>query len=101
MKRAYWPRERLLEHQNKKLREIIKYAYDNVPFYHEKFKRAQLKPDDIKTVDDLSKLPIVRKDEIKQNLERMVSKEYDVSKLKMLRTSGSTCLLYTSDAADE
>ena len=104
MRRAYWPRERLLKHQNKKLREIIKYAYENVPFYHEKFKRAQLKPDEIKTVDDLSKLPIIRKDEVKQNLKRMISKEYEISKLKMLRTSGSTgkpLYFYISRKEDE
>ena len=104
IKRAYWPRDRLLKFQNKKLREIIKYAYENVPFYHEKFKQTGLQPDDVKTVDDLSKLPILRKDEVKKNLERMVSTEYDFSKLKMLKTSGSTgepLCFYISEAEDE
>jgi phenylacetate-CoA ligase len=104
MRRAYWSRERLLEYRNKRLREIVKYAYNNVPFYHEKFMQAGLNPEDIRTADDLSKLPVIRKDEVKRNLERMVSKEYNVSGLKMLRTSGSTgepLYFYISRREDE
>ena len=104
VKRAYWPREKLIEYQNKRLRGIVRYAYDNVPFYYKKFRQAGLKPDDIKTAEDLSKLPIVRRDEVKRNLDRMVSKEYDLARLKMLRTSGSTgepLYFYISGREDE
>ncbi|MEM2546213.1 MAG: hypothetical protein QXM37_01110 [Candidatus Bathyarchaeia archaeon] len=63
-----------------------------------------MKPEDIKTVDDLPKLPIIRRDEVKRNLERMISAEYDVNELKMLKTSGSTgepLCFYISEAEDE
>lgn len=104
IKRAYWPRKKLMEFQNKRLREIIRYAYDNVPFYHEKFRQAGLRPDDVKNVDDLSKLPIIRREEVKRNLYRMVSREYNIKRLKMLRTSGSTgepLCFYISEQEDE
>jgi len=90
MKRAYWPVERLREYQNKELRRIVRYAYDNVPFYHNRFREEGVKPSEIDTVADLNKLPILRKDETRKNFDLFVSREYDVARLKMLRTSGST-----------
>ena len=104
MKRAYWNRDRLIEYQNKRLRKIIKYAYDYVPFYHRKFRKLGIKPVDVKTEKDLNKLPILRKDEIRKNLDEMISKEFTVGDLKMLSTSGSTgqpLFLYMSDREDE
>jgi len=103
-KRVYWPQERLRKYQNKKLREILGYAYENVPFYHSKFSGAGVKPSDIKTVEDLKKLPITRKDEVRRNLNQAVSRKFKFSKLKMHRTSGSTgqpLYFYISEAEDE
>jgi phenylacetate-CoA ligase len=90
LKRAYWPRSKLEVYQNKKLREIIHYAYDNVPFYHRWLKQRRIRPEDIRTVKDLNKLPVLRKDEVRRNHNEMISQKFDVSKLKKCRTSGST-----------
>ena len=68
------------------------------------FREVGVKPNDIKTVEDLPKLPIIRKDDIKRNGVRMISREYNVAKLKKLRTSGSTgepLLFYISGREDE
>lgn len=104
IKRAYWKQDRLTEYQNKRLRKIIKYAYDYVPYYHKKFRKLGIKPLDIKTKKDLNRLPIIRKDEIRENLKEMISKEFNVNDLKMLSTSGSTgkpLLLYITGAESE
>jgi phenylacetate-CoA ligase len=90
MKRAYWKREKLIDYQDKKLRKTVKYAYENSSFYHRKFKEVGVSPEDVRTVEDLNKLPIVRKEELKKNLSEVVSKKFDVANLKVLRTSGST-----------
>jgi len=90
MRRAYWSRNKLLDYQNKKLRNILRYAYEFVPFYHAKFRQARIKPDDVKTVDDLSKLPIIRKNEIRANPDSGVSREFKMQNLRALSTSGST-----------
>ena len=88
--RAYWPRSKLLNYQNKRLRNVLTYAYDFVPFYHGKFRQAGIKPDDIKTVSDLDKLPIAGKNEISENLNSVLSKEFEQQNLRALSTSGST-----------
>jgi len=90
LRHTHWSRERLADYQNRKLREIVKYAYDHVPFYHDKFLQARVKPAAIKTVEDLRKLPIVRRDELQIAADKVISNEFDVRRLKQVSTSGST-----------
>ena len=103
-RRAYWPLEKLKNHQRQMLRQILKHAYETVPFYHEIFDKLKIKPTDIKTVEDLKKLPILHKDDVRRNLDKMISRVYDVKKLKTVSTSGSTgkpLRVYLSEAEDE
>ena len=91
MRRLHWDRDRLKRYQEKRLRAIIRHAYESVPFYRELFKRNGIAPDDIRGIKDLEKIPVVRKEDFKrESLRRLVSAKFDVNKLKMLRTSGST-----------
>ena len=55
----------LEELQAKKLRAMIKHAYENTELYHRKFKDAGVRPDDIKTVEDLEKVLFMLKPELK------------------------------------
>ena len=45
------------ELQLKLLQNSIKNVYENVPFYKELFDDANLKPEDIKTLKDIEKIP--------------------------------------------
>ena len=91
MRRPYWDSVKLGRFQEKRLRSVVDYAYRNVAFYHEKFREAGVKPSDICGLDDLKKLPIVRKSELRNvDPRKLVSLEYDIGKLKDVRTSGST-----------
>lgn len=53
--------------QLKRLKEIVKYAYDRVPFYRKKYDEAGVKPSDIKTLEDIRKLPFVTKSDLRDN----------------------------------
>jgi len=90
IRRAYWSREKLRQHQERELKRIIDYSYRNVPFYHRKFKEIGIKPSDIRTIEDLNKIPIIEKSELRENLSSATSREFNLSRLKMLSTSGST-----------
>ena len=91
LRRLHWKAEDLKKYQEKKMKFVIKYAYDNVSFYNEKMKDVGVRPDEIKKLDDLSKIPVIRKDEIRQiNNDLLISNFYNKDNLKMLRTSGST-----------
>jgi len=60
-------REGIVEIQSKRLRNMAKYCYDNVPFYNQKFKKAGLKPADIKSVEDITKIPFTLKSDLREN----------------------------------
>ena len=76
--------------QLKKLRALVKHAYENVPFYHRTFSELKLKPRDIKNLRDLRKLPIVRKEDIKYNFPNTLARNYKTESLEKRATSGST-----------
>lgn len=50
--------------QNRKLRAMVQHAWAASPFYQQKFRRAGLRPDDIRSVDDLRRLPPTTKQEL-------------------------------------
>ena len=58
--------EKLKEYQEKKLRNIIQFCYDNISYYRRIFKSNSLKVEDIHSIEDLIKLPILTKDIIRK-----------------------------------
>jgi len=60
-------REKIRELQLKRLKQTVKLVYDTVPFYKKKFKELKIKPEDIKTLDDVRKLPFTTKNDLRDN----------------------------------
>ena len=52
--------------QLKRLQKIVKKAYENVPYYTKHFDDAGIKPDDIKTLKDIEKLPYTTKNDLRK-----------------------------------
>jgi len=69
---------------------LLEHAYDNVPYYHQVFRELGLKPEDIKTTTDLLKLPLLTKEDIRNNIDKLVAKNYSRQKLIPDSTGGST-----------
>lgn len=76
--------------QDKKLRAIVKHAYENVKFYHQQFDTAGVKPENIRTSEDLDRLPIITKSDIQENPDNFRSKGVKIGNCHLDRTSGST-----------
>ncbi len=53
--------------QSERLIKLVNRAYNNVPFYKQKFDEMGLKPSDIHTIDDVSKLPFTVKTDLRDN----------------------------------
>ena len=60
-------RQKMRELQSERLRELVQRVYNNVPFYQKKMDNAGLKPTDIKSIDDISKLPFTSKQDLRDN----------------------------------
>ena len=53
--------------QGKRLHKIVEYVYHNVPFYRHKLQELDLTPDDIRTIEDIVKLPYTTKKDLRDN----------------------------------
>ena len=61
------PRVKIREMQLERLKHIVRYAYENVPMYKERFDKIGLKPEHIKTLKDIEKIPYTTKDDLRDN----------------------------------
>jgi len=59
------PEERQ-ELQLKRLQKTVKRAYENVPYYHKRLTEAGVFPEDIETLEDISKLPFTTKNDLRE-----------------------------------
>jgi len=60
-------RNELKQVQNERLRETVERVYFNVPYYRHKMQEAGLGPENINSIDDLSKLPFTIKNDLREN----------------------------------
>jgi phenylacetate-CoA ligase len=80
-------REELADFQWRHLKLLLAYAYEHVPYYRESFAAIGLHPGDIATPGHFRQIPILRKDEVAANIEKLKSDQFD--KLKPLQTTTS------------
>ena len=59
------PYEEIKKIQSEKLVKQVKRVWDNVPYYRKKMEEKGVTPDDIKSVDDLHKLPFLSKKDLR------------------------------------
>lgn len=74
--------------QNKKLRKFIEYCYAHVPYVRAKMWEAGVAPDDIRTIADLTRLPLMTKSDVRQHRQELRS---DIARrLSPFSSGGST-----------
>ena len=59
------PVDEMKKLQLKRLKDVVKRAYENVPYYKKRFDEVGVKPEDIKTLEDIQKLPLTTKDDLR------------------------------------
>lgn len=83
-----WTLPKLKEHQFLKLRELLNHAYDRSPYYRKKYRAAGIAPDEVRSLDDLARLPLMTKQEVLENAPEIQAPVEE--KLYYSETSGST-----------
>ncbi|MEG0875566.1 MAG: phenylacetate--CoA ligase [Oscillospiraceae bacterium] len=61
------PREQMRELQSERLVAMVRRVYENVPLYRKRFDEAGVSPDDIRSIDDITKLPFTYKQDLRDN----------------------------------
>lgn len=86
----HWSPEQIKDWQTERLHELINIAYNHSVYYREVFDSLGLKPEDIRTVDDLVKLPPLTKDIIRERFDDIKLTNIDEYSYKYCSTGGST-----------
>jgi phenylacetate-CoA ligase len=84
------PREALEALQLKRLQHVAQRVYHTVGFYRKSFDRVSVNPDDIRTLDDLQKLPFTTKDDLRDNYPFGLFAVPMSSVVRMHASSGTT-----------
>ena len=69
------PREELEALQLRRLKSMLEKVYYNVPFYQNKFNGAGVRPENIRSLDDLRRLPFTEKQDLPTQIGRASCRE--------------------------
>jgi len=91
LKNQWLTKQELEQLQQRKLQRIIKHAYERVSYYHKLFNSVGIKPEDIRSKEDLRYIPITSRTRI-QNLptNEITAQGVMLRDCHRMRTSGST-----------
>lgn len=77
--------------QERKLRKLVNHAYNHVAYYRSAMDAAGLRPEDIKSLTDLVKMPLLNKDAVRSNMYfDLLADNHEKSRMLRITTSGST-----------
>lgn len=78
------------EYELLKLKETLVYAYENTPFYYDMFTALGAHPNDINSPAELSLLPLIDKQTVKENFDAMTARNINPKDLFFVTTGGSS-----------
>lgn len=82
--------KQLFDFQSRRLQALVKHCYLHVPYYRNMFNTLDLKPDDIKTREDLRKIPVLTKQIIRDHYDELVADNISEYNVADGSTGGST-----------
>ena len=83
-------RDRLVDWQRAELQAQLRHAFDHVPYYRQVFADAGAAPDDIRTTDDLVRLPTLDKPTLRERRDELLATNVSESERYYFTTGGST-----------
>ena len=89
-KTEYASREELEKLQWEKFKKLLDYAYKNVRFYRNTFQQIGITPENINCFDDLVKIPVLTKEDIRNHFDDLIADGMKKEDLIVHETGGST-----------
>jgi phenylacetate-CoA ligase len=107
LRRAYWtaytlchvrdeatlpfrPLDEIVALQSRRVRAMVAHAYDSVPYYRDVMDAARLHPRDVRTAEDLARLPVLSGKELAHDPKRFLSRRYANGRALELQSSGTS-----------
>ena len=76
--------------QGKRLHKLVELVYHNVPFYRAKMQERDLCPDDIQSIEDITKLPFTTKQDLRDNYPTGLQAANQSEIVRIHASSGTT-----------
>jgi phenylacetate-CoA ligase len=80
----------LARYQEDHLQQLIRHVYNNVPYYRETMEKLRLAPGDIRSIDDLYKMPLLTRNDVRINSKKLVAVNINHKQLAHGITNGTT-----------
>lgn len=91
----WWNDKLLMEFQFSKLCQLLKHAQANVPYYRKLFSETGFKPENIRSISDLTQIPLLDKSIIRNNSEEIKSEiARDLDRFNTGGSSGEPLIFY-------
>ncbi|MGL4595729.1 MAG: phenylacetate--CoA ligase family protein [Thermoguttaceae bacterium] len=105
LKTQYDSPETIRSRQTAQMKAILKHAFQTSPFWKNRFNEFGCVPEQIESLEDLPKLPLLTKNDLRQHGNEMISSHFsDLTRLTRAKTSGSTgvpVVVYSNEASDQ
>jgi phenylacetate-coenzyme A ligase PaaK-like adenylate-forming protein len=85
----WWSLDELGALQTTGLRKLLEHAYNHSPYYRRSFEERALRPDDIRDIDHLRKLPLLTREAAANSFEERMSSAAPLPRIRKM-TSGTT-----------
>jgi len=86
----FWSADRIRDLQWQRLRKIVRYAFERCPYYADRFGKVGFCPDDLREPADFLRLPVLTKDDIRQNQNQLTARGLPPGNYEDNFTGGST-----------
>ncbi len=86
----FWPPERIHNIQKARLKFLLIHAYENTDFYKKRFDESGFNPYTFRHTDELAALPILTKDQIRENLPALVARNFRKDQIHISETGGTS-----------
>ena len=83
-------RDEMSDLQGKRLHKLVELVYHNVPFYREKMQALDLTPEDIRSIEDIRKLPFTTKQDLRDNYPTGLQAASQSEIVRVHASSGTT-----------
>ncbi len=86
----WWDRERLRALQIERLRNILRFAQEHVPFYGKSFAEYGVSWRQVSSMEDVRKFPMVTKEDLRSRRQELIPDVAPDSRVLRMSTSGTT-----------
>lgn len=85
----YWPHDKLDALRLDRLRSLVTWAWEHIPYWRETMTEHHIHPSDIRELSDIRRFPLLEKNTLRRRLKEMTW-QGRIRGFKLVRTSGST-----------